>query len=121
MRHVVTVQQIALQGCDILLRASMFQTDAVIHSCVVDQSVEAASKPDGFVHGLRAVPGDREFGGNHVTCGTATLEFGLKLLGRGRISIDNHRNRTLPGNAPGNRRADALGAAGDEHNFICEL
>jgi hypothetical protein len=56
-----------------------------------------------------------------MTCSAVALEFGLKLLCRGHVSIDNHRNRTLPGNTPGNRRADALGTTGDEYNLICEL
>ena len=99
----------------------MLQANAVIHACIVDQGVEPARKPKCFVHRLRAVSGDREFSGNHMTCSAVALEFGLKLLCRGHVSIDNHRNRTLPGNTPGNRRADALGTTGDEYNLICEL
>ena len=95
MRHVVTVQQIALQRRYIFFRASVFQTDAVVYSCVVHQRVEAAGKANSFVDGLRAVSGDCEFGGDCVTFDAAALEFRLKQFGGGRVPIDDYGNRAL--------------------------
>ena len=42
MRHVVVMQQIAFERRDVLLGASMFKADFVVHSGVVDQCIKAS-------------------------------------------------------------------------------
>src|SRR5215467_14130370 len=48
MGHVVVMKQIALEGTCVSGRRSIFESNAIVHACVIDQGVEAAKLFDSL-------------------------------------------------------------------------
>src|SRR5260370_30954681 len=89
------MEQIALERFQVLLRAAMLESHAIIHTCVVYQAVDTPILLDNRCNYLAAGVRLREFSGNPFALCTLGGEFLFNLSSRIAVTVDYRRNGAL--------------------------
>src|SRR5216684_3802745 len=121
VRHMIVMQQIALERRDELFRSAFFQSDAIIYTGVVHQRIDSTKFLQGLLDGAGTGPRSRKFRDGYVADAPALSQVRMQFFCRLLIAVHDYRNRAFFGNRLYYGSANAFGASRNEYDFVLQL
>src|SRR5207248_536502 len=121
MRHVVVVQQIAFERCDIVGRAATLESHTIIYAGVVDERINLARRSRRLFNCLSAQVCVDQFNNSCDGLFPCTAQFGFKLSRCLFVTVNTDCVCSLLSRGSYDRGSDPFGSAGHNNGLTLEF